>query len=531
MEKGHRRIVRSAFFSGFGTLLSRFAGLAREMLMAALFGTGMVADSFAAAFRFPNLLRRVFGEGGLKVVLVPRYTQEREELGNYEAFILASSLSVVLAIAISLVIFIGIWTAPYLTYIFAHGWRNDPQKFALTVKLLRFLFSYIGFMTMATWCAAILNSHRKFFLPALAPAFLNLGWLGGATIALWKFSGAAQQQQAIIVASGVLVGGLLQFLVQIPMMWSIGFKFVPKILKKIPAILEIGKLLTPALFGLAVGEINFLVDVFLASYLPGGSVAALTYANRLIYLPMGLASVAMATATLPELSSLAAQKKFEQFNKTLSFSFRTLLGIMLPISAYIIVLREPIVRFLFERGSFSGAVSTPMTAYALAMYAVGLYAFSSFKILTQGFYALKDTKTPVINAAIALSINIVLNLLLIGPMKHAGLALASSIAAIIQVFLLLWWLDRRNVLRMRDEMASFSRIIFASAILGAITYIAAIATMSFSYGTSFSARTVQLAIPSAIWLAALIAIAYLFKITEISAFLEIARKKILRRTR
>ncbi|MCD6417331.1 murein biosynthesis integral membrane protein MurJ, partial [bacterium] len=393
------------------------------------------------------------------------------------------------------------------------------------VKLLRFLFPYIGFMALATWCSSILNSHRKFFLPALAPAFLNLGWLGGALMVLWKYSGATQEKQAIIVAAGVLLGGFLQFIIQIPMLRHIGFKFVPKIFKKIPAIVEIGKLLTPALFGLAVAEINFLVDVFLASYLPEGSVAALTYANRLIFLPMGLASVAMATATLPELSTLAARKDFFKFNRTLSFSFRTLLSIMLPISAYILAMNKPIVRFLFERGSFSGTVSTPMTAYALAMYGIGLYAFSSFKILTQGFYALKDTKTPVVNAAIALLINIVLNLILIGPMKHAGLALASSLASIVQVFFLIWWLHKRGVMNFADEMKFFSKVVFASAVLWVIVWFSLVITMKFVAGTSFIARTIQLIIPSIVWFVALISIAYVLKIDEVINYIrELLRK-------
>lgn len=528
MQTAQRGIIRSAFFSGFGTLLSRFCGLAREMLMAMLFGTGMVADAFSVAFRFPNLLLRILGESGLRVVLLPRYNEERVQLGDEEAFVLASSVAVILSLLIGIVILLGTAFAPFLADIFAPGWRDEPEKFVLTVKLLRLLFPYIGFMALATWASTILNAHRKFFLPALSPAFMNLGWVAGLILVLLFYSGKDTTEQSTIVAVGILLGGALQFLFQLPAMANIKFRFKFNLRMKMPAILEMSKLMAPLLAALGIAELNFLVDVFLASYLVEGSVAALTYSSRLIYLPMGLASIAIATATLPELSDFAAKNLHQHFAKTLSFSFRTTLAIMLPISAYTIALSGQIVRFLFERGSFSGNVSTPMTAIALSMYATGLYAFSSFKVLTQGFYALKDTKTPVINAGIALLINIALNLLLIGPLKHAGLALASSIASIVQVFLLLIILNRRGVLNIKDELISFFRIALVSLSTGFITWFSAIFTEEFISGKSFPVRTAQLFIPTIIWLLVFLVLAYIFKIQEVNEFVSIVVQKVKR---
>ncbi|HDG67695.1 MAG TPA: murein biosynthesis integral membrane protein MurJ, partial [candidate division Zixibacteria bacterium] len=264
----HRNVLKWAFYSALGTLGSRFVGLAREVVMAALFGTGIVADAFSAAFRFPNVLRRVFGEGGLLVVFLPRYSQERIELGDEEANILASSVAVVLGIVMAVVILLGELTAPYLAWVFAHGWIDQPEKFALTVHLLRMLYPFVGFIAFATWAAAILNSHKKFFLPSLAPAFFNLGWLSGALVTLIRYREADPHLQATIVAAGVLFGGLLQFVVQLPMMKKIGFRFSPDVRRKWAAILEIGRLLLPALAAMAIVEINFMVDVFLASFLP-----------------------------------------------------------------------------------------------------------------------------------------------------------------------------------------------------------------------------------------------------------------------
>jgi len=526
MEREHRGVLKWAFFSSLGTLGSRFAGLGREILMAALFGTGMVADAFSAAFRFPNVLRRVFGEGGLLVVLVPRYSEERIRFNDQEAYILASSVAAVLGIVIGAVIIVGELTAPYLAWVFAHGWLDQPEKFNLTVHLLRVLYPFIGFISFATWSAAILNAHKKFFLPSLAPAFFNLGWLGGAAITLIFYRSAQPKLQATIVALGVLIGGIMQFCVQIPVLKKIGFQFRVKLRAKLSAIKEIGRLLLPALASMAIVEINFLVDVLLASFLPQGSVSALTYANRLIYLPMGLASVAMAQATLPALSDLSAKENFKKFEEMLSFAVRTIIGIMLPISAYVIALNSEIVQLLFERGSFSGAVSTPMTAFALSLYGVGLFAFGSNKILMQGYYALKDTKTPMILSAIAVALNIILNLLLICPMKHGGLALASSLASIVHTGLLFSVLHRRGVLTVKPYIISFLRVFISALVIMGITLLASSWVNSVFPGESFWLRTIQLGIPSVVWIIALIITGKLGKVPETEQFLDLFMEKM-----
>ncbi|RKZ27135.1 murein biosynthesis integral membrane protein MurJ [bacterium] len=526
LGKEQHKVLKWAFFSSLGTLGSRFAGLFREIVMAALFGTGMVADAFSAAFRFPNLLRRVFGEGGLLVVLVPRYSQERVRFNDDEAFILASSVAVMLGLTVGIIIIIGELTAPYLAWVFAHGWLDQPEKFALTVRLLRLLYPFVGFIAFATWASAILNAHKKFFLPSLAPAFLNLGWLAGALVTLYFYRGAAPQTQAYIVAGGVLVGGMLQFIVQVPFLKKIGFKFKSDIRRKIDGVIEIGKLLVPALGALAVIEINFVVDTLLASFLPQGSVSALTYANRLIYLPMGLAGVAMAQATLPKLSDLAAATNYLEFEKMLSFSTRTIFGIMLPISALLMSSSSEIVSFLFQRGSFSGTVSTPMTAFALKLYAIGLFAFGANKILMQGFYALKDTKTPMILSAIVVALNIALNLLLIGPLKHGGLALATSLASIIHTILLLIFLNRKGTLSIKPQIISFLRVFGASILIFAITKVSSIGVHSLIGEHSFWQRSIQLGVPAIVWFVVVLSIAKILKIPEIEQFLELFFQKM-----
>jgi putative peptidoglycan lipid II flippase len=529
MQKEQRGIVKSAFFSAVGTILSRITGLLRETVMAAIFGTGLVADAFSAAFRFPNLLLRVFGENGLRVVMMPRYTQESAEKGETEAFILASSVAVVMSVIIGIVIIGGVVFAPWFALLFAHGWQSQPEKFDLTVKLLRLLFPYIGLMALATWASVVLNAHNKFFIPALSPAFMNLGWMIGGFIVLYQYKSADYYTQSLIIGVGVLIGGALQFLVQLPSMKKIGFKFIPRMRQQIPNIKEMGVLLTPTLGALVIAETSFLVDLFLASYLPEGSVSALTYANKLIFLPMGFATVSIATASLPKLSEFAAKKENEKFSQMLSFSFRTTLGIMIPITAYILALATPIVKLLLERGSFDAVKSTPMTVYAVSMYAIGLYAYSAFRILAQGFYALKDTKTPVINAAIQLSINIVLNLLFIGPLKHGGLALATSLSAIIQVFMLMSKLQKRGYFDTKSELISIFRLTALSTAVGVLTYLAYRGTLLFISGDDFASKTVILGIPSLVWAGGIVALAYIFKVSEIKQFLDLFVAKLVRK--
>lgn len=518
MSEYNGNITKHAFFSAAGIYLSRIIGLIREILMAALFGTGMIADAFSVANVFPNMLRRVFGEGGLLVVMLPIYTQKRLQESDKAAYQYASSVAVLLFFVVLIVIIASILIAPVIASIAGWGWVGIPEKFQLTLTLLRTLFWGILFISFSTWASAILNAHKKFFIPTVSAAIANLFWVFGLLIVMYFFRNKSATIQAMTVAFGILAGGLFQFLLQVTLLRKIGFKFKSNLKANIKDLILTGKLLIPALFALGVGEINVLVDYFLASLLTEGSVAALTYAHRLVHLPMGL-GIAMSYATLPVLSNHAVSEDKASFRKSLYFSTSTIFAILLPITAYIIVLNKQIVRVLLERGSFSAAISTPLTSGALVMYAIGLLAFGANKTLIQGFYAVKDTKTPLFIGAAAMILNVGLNFALVGSLQHRGLALASSIANIFYLIFLIVLLSKKKLANIMSYVHVARKYIIFSTAVGFITYISGKLTILFLPGTTFLMRIIQLGIPSLIWLVTIIILAEIFEISEIKHIL------------
>ncbi len=530
-EKSEQSTVLAwAFLNTLGTLASRIIGLFREAAMAALFGTGMMMDAFTMALRFPNLLKGVLGENGLVVVMLPRYAQEKNELGLEHAFAFASAVSIALGLVSAAIILLGEITAPYLVWVFAHGWVNQPEKFALTVKLLRIFYPMVCLIAYSSWATAVLNAHKRFFTASLAPAFFNIGWLAGCIISLVFVPETQQMLMVEIVAVGVFFGSVLEFAIQFAQMRKIGFKFIWMLREKFPAVKQIGLLMIPALGSLAVVEINYIIDAMIASLLPEGSVSALSYANRLIFLPMGLASVALARAALPALAEHIVRKEPNKAADLMLFSQKAIFGIMFPIAAYIIALSPEIVRLVYERGSFSGNVSTPMTATALAFYAIGLPMFGGNKVLMQGFYAIKDTRTPFFLSAIVVLVNIFLNIMLMGPLAHGGLALATSIASSVHTVLLTISLSKRGLQHTKEVIQSFIRVFIASIFLLFGTYYAKILTLHFVNGTTFFERVLQLGLPSLAWLVFVIVTAKLFKLDEIDFLLNTLKRKLFSRS-
>ncbi|MCD4706809.1 MAG: murein biosynthesis integral membrane protein MurJ [Candidatus Sabulitectum sp.] len=434
-----RSVAKAAGLLGILTFASRILGLARDIGQAALLGTGMSADAFTIAFIIPNILRRLFGEATVASALVPTYTETLLKDGKTEAGKLAGRILTFVGSALLVVVLLGMLLAPVLVDLFAAGFRDDPGKTQLTVQLLRLLFPYILFVGIASVCMGILNSHRHFLAPALAPILFNVA----ALLGLFVLAGMWRAEMPVWAYSiGVVTGGALQLAIQIPFMKSRGISFRPDFYWKDARFRRVLKLAVPALIGLMAAEVNILVDQLIASLLTEGSVAALSYGLRVTQVPQGIFAVALATALLPTLSRQTALGKLDEAGRTLGFSTLVISGIMLPAALYLIVMAEPVIRVMFFRGEFTDT-SLRLTAASLRYYAMGMVFYAAVKITAPVFYALKDTKTPVKIAIGCMGLNIVLNaaftyiFLKTGIAEPlAGLALASSVASVVNLVLL-----------------------------------------------------------------------------------------------
>jgi putative peptidoglycan lipid II flippase len=430
-------IAKSAGIVGLATLMSRILGLVRDLVTAYFFGAGLAADAFFVAFRIPNLLRRLLAEGALTVSFIPIFTEYLTRKSREEAFEMVRAALTLFSIILALVTVAGMLLSPYLVMIFAPGFTSDPEKFQLTVLLTRVMFPYIFLVGLVALAMGILNSLNKFAAPALSPVMLNLGMIGSIYLFRNYFD-----PPIMALAVGVLVGGTLQVVLQIPYLIREGRLIGISFNFNHPALKRIGLLMVPAAFGAAMYQISVFVNTLLASFLPEGSVSYLYYADRLMQFPLGVFAVAVATAVLPTMSRQTAEGDMAGLKDTVSFSLRLVLFITIPATIGLIVMAQPLIQLLLQHGRFVAA-STRATATALIAYAVGLCALSAVQILVRVFYSLQDTKTPVKIAMISLTSNIVVCLLLMKPMQHNGLALASSIGSMINFVLLVIVLRRR----------------------------------------------------------------------------------------
>ena len=453
----HRKILRATFVVGGGTFISRIFGYIRDMVVASFFGTGMAADAFFVAFRLPNLLRRLIGEGSMTVSFIPVFTDYVKK-GNQEEikYFLASCFSLLICLLLMLSAS-GVLFAPYLVKLIAPGFVKFPEKFRLTVSLTRVVFPYIFFISLVAFSMGILNTYRIFFPPAFSPVLLNLSMIG-SVLFLYRFFHPPIDSLAV----GVLIGGALQLAFQIPFLVRLGVPFRFSWNPRHPGLKKVIALMGPSIIGIAVYQITVFINTLLASFLPSGSVSYLYYADRLMQFPLGIFAIAMGTAALPSFSSLTGEDT-GPLGDAIGFTLRMILMISIPASIGLILLREPIIGILFQRGAFT-ALSRRATAQALLGYAVGLFAVSGVRIVVPGFYALKDAKTPVRIAIVALMTNVLLGILLMFPLKHLGLALATSFSSILNLLLLMIILSRRlRTLRWGLIGKSLLQILIASA--------------------------------------------------------------------
>jgi putative peptidoglycan lipid II flippase len=459
------KIAKAATVVGGATLLSRIFGFLRDMIVAQIFGAGMATDAFFVAFRIPNLLRRLVGEGSLTVSFIPVYSEYLSQRSKEESDEMLYASFSVLTVLLLIVTAAGILFSPWIVKAMAYGFSQEPEKFRLTVLLTRVMFPYIFFIGLVAWAMGVLNSLKHFAAPALAPVLLNISIIACALLLSGLFA-----DPVLSLAFGVLLGGITQFLFQIPFLRRRGISLRFLFNLSHPGVRRVGALMAPSILGLGVTQLNVIVNTFLASYLPEGSVSYLYYADRLLEFPMGVFAIAIATAVLPPLSEETARGDMEAVKETLSFALRLTFFVILPAMVGLIILRQPILNLLFQRGAFS-ALSTEMTAQALLYYAVGLVAFAGVRIIVPVFYSLQDTRTPVKVAFLSLLANAGLGVLLMVPLKHGGLALATSLAAGVN-FAVLGGLLRKKIgpIGARKILRSFGKNLSASILMGTAAY-------------------------------------------------------------
>jgi len=447
------------------TLLSRIFGLLRDIVIARYFGAGLGADAFFVAFKIPNYLRRLFAEGGFSQAFVPVLTEYKNLQAENEVQQLIDHVTGTLALVLFIISVVGVVAAPLLIMIFAPGFLDEGEKYGLAVSMLRVTFPYILFISLTALAGGILNTYGRFAVPAFTPVLLNVSLIA---CAIWLAPHLDQPVMAL--AWGVFIAGVAQLLFQLPFLQRI--ERFPRLAfrSRHDGVKRVITLMIPALFAVSVSQINLIVDLLIASFLQTGSISWLYYSDRLMEFPLGVFGVALATVILPSLSEQHAQGSGAGFSRLLDWALRWTLLVSVPATVGLILLAGPMLATLFHYGEFS-ARDVAMASRSLVSYAIGLSGFILIKVLASGYFSRQDTRTPVRIGVAAMLSNIILCLLLVFPLAHAGLALATSLAAFINAGLLFYYLRRKMVYRREGGWGVFlSRLALACGIMGGMLY-------------------------------------------------------------
>jgi putative peptidoglycan lipid II flippase len=455
--------------------MSRVTGLLREIVMARLFGAGFIYDAFLLGFRIPNLTRDLFAEGALSSAFVPIFTQTLEHKGRKEAAILSNLVATALILVVGLFCLVGIVFAPFWVDLLASGFHQVPGKFELAVKLTRIMFAFLLLVALAAQAMGVLNACNRFAVPALASTFFNIGSVVFGLILGYVLGPHLGMDPITGMAIGVVLGGALQLVWQLPLLRAEGFRFRPAFDWNHPLLRKILRLMGPAIVGNAAVQINVLVITNFASRIPGnGPVSWLGYSFRFMQLPLGLFGVAIASATLPAISRSAGVGDFDEFRRTLSKSLGMVFLFTLPSAVGLIVLGRTMIGAIYQGGKFS-AYDTQQTAVALSCYALGLAGYSALKVLNPAFYALHDARTPMIVSLLSIAVNYFVASVLFSrtDLGHAGLALSTAVVATFGGLALFVILRRRIAgIYGRNLMDSIWKITLSSAVMGAVVWLA-----------------------------------------------------------
>lgn len=470
-------LFKSASLVSLLTLASRITGLVRELLIASSFGASALTDAFNVAFRIPNLLRRLFAEGAFSQAFVPVLAASREKHGNDATKVLIDQVATVLAWALTATCILGVAAAPVLVWLMASGLQQNPHGFEVAVVLTRWMFPYIAFMSLVALAAGVLNTWKRFAVPAATPVLLNVAMILAAGVgAPWFKSLGVEPIYAL--AGGVMLGGLLQLGVQVPALWRLGL--LPRISLswagvcaawQHPGTRRITTLMVPALLGVSVAQISLLINTQIASHLGTGSVSWLTYADRLMEFPTALLGVALGVVLLPQLSAAKAANDAARYSELLDWGLRWVVLLAMPCAVGLLAFAQPLVAALYHYGAFTQA-DVQQTSIALMGYGVGLLGLIAIKVLAPGFYASQNIKTPVKIAVVVLLCTQGFNLLLVPLLAHAGLALAIGLGALLNASWLLWGLLRRQIYQPLPGWGRFAAQVAAASALLAVYLLA-----------------------------------------------------------
>ncbi|WP_220814559.1 murein biosynthesis integral membrane protein MurJ [Pseudomonas paralcaligenes] len=447
------------------TMLSRVLGFVRDTIIARTFGAGVASDAFVVAFKLPNLLRRIFAEGAFSQAFVPILAEYKTQQGEEATRTFLAYVAGLLTLVLALVTLLGILAAPWIVWITAPGFADEAERFALTTDLLRVTFPYILLISLSSLVGAVLNTWNRFSVPAFVPTLLNVSMI---VFSVWF----APYFDPPIMALGwaVLVGGLAQFLWQLPALKKTGMLVLPRLSLRDTGVWRVLKQMGPAIFGVSVSQISLIINTIFASFLVAGSVSWMYYADRLMELPSGVLGVALGTILLPALAKTYASADREEYSRLLDWGLRLCFLLVLPCTLALAIIAEPLVVSLFQYGKFT-AHDSAMTQQALVAYAVGLLALILIKILAPGFYAQQNIKTPVRIAIVSLLATQAMNALFVFglDLRHAGLALAISLAACLNAGLLYWQLRSRRMYQPQPGWTPFLlKLVLAVMVMAAV---------------------------------------------------------------
>jgi len=505
-----------------GTAFSRVMGLVREMVIAHLYGAGFAVDAYNVAFRIPNLLRDLFAETALSAAFVPVLTAEKAKSREAQNR-LASNIFNVLFVVTGAVSLAGLLLAPVLAKVIAFGFGKVPGKLDLTTQLTAILFPFLLFISLAAWAMSYLNTEKSFFVPSLAPAIFNLFSILFPVLTFGWYT-ARGKNPIFGLTVGILVGGLMQFLVQVPSVWRKGFRWRPVLSFRDPGFRKVMALFIPVAIGLAGTRINVLVNTILVTPLAQGSVSWLSFAFRIMHLPLGLFGIAVGTVALPSLSKLVLDHNVAAVKSTLADSLKMVLFLTVPTSALICGLAIPVTRAIYQRGRFTAA-DTLATAAALVLYVLGIPFASALRNVAAVFYAYKDAKTPMYASFASIALNLVLNISLMRVIGYLAFPLSTSLAAVLNVVLLYALLPRKIGPTDLGALGRYGgRLAVASAAAGGVAWVANRAMVT-RLGVSFGGTLASLALSGVLGLAVFFAVSRLIGLAESGDYL----RRFLRR--
>ncbi len=509
-EEKKSSLAGSATTVSVATAGSRILGLIREQVMAYFFGAGMATDAFVTAFRIPNLLRDLFAEGALSSAFVPIFKERLVTSSKDDAFKMANVVITAILIVVGLVVLLGIIASPALIYLFAHGFTDDAAKFDLTVSLTQVMMAYLLLVSLSALIMGMLNSFGRFGIPAISPAMFNIGTI----LVVYGFY-EYFDQPIYTMAIGVLVGGLGQILIQLPALLRIGYRFRFSLNIFDAGLRRIGRLITPMIIGLSAGRINILTGTMIASFLVEGTISYLNYSYRLMHFPLGVFAVAIGTVALPRVAEQVARHENKEVGETFLSAFGLNSYVVIPSAVFLALLGQPIVDLIYQWGAFS-ELDSERTALTLLHYSYGLIGFAVVRVVVPFFYAYSDSRTPMKISLLTVLVNLLLYWPMIKLLDFAGLAAATSLAALLNGALLVYLLPKKGVEVPFARLASTTlRILVASLAAWGIARF-------LPYGlivpldNSVPGRLLALALPSVIGLILYIVFSFAFRIREIS---------------